>query len=103
MILRLWIDVILHEVKVTCVEIKKEVPVRTQKCSAVQSATQPAAGVGEGLLDMVERFEHIEDPWVLVEELPGEGRAAPCGGKQEDVLTRQLNRHPAFVAQKSGV
>ena len=87
-VLGLWADVILHEVKVTGVQIEEEVPVCSQQGPAVQGATQPAAGVGEGLLDVVERLIHVEDPRVLVEELPGEGRAAARRGKQQDVLPR---------------
>ena len=101
MVLGLRADVILHEVKVAGVQVEEEVPVGSQQGSAVQGATQPAAGVGEGLLDMVERFKHVEDPRVLVEELPGEGRAAARGGKQQDVLPRRLNGHPAVIAQGS--
>lgn len=50
---------------------------------------------------MVQGFEHVEDLWVLVEELPGEGGAAARGGEQQDVLPRRLDGHPAVIAQGS--
>ncbi len=100
-VLGLGADVVLHEVKVTGVQIEEEVSVCSQQGPAIQGATQPAAGVGEGLLDVVERLEHVEDPGVLVEELPGEGGATARGGKQQDVLPRRLDGHPTVVAQGS--
>lgn len=53
MVLWLWVDVVFHEVKIACVKIEKQVPVRSQKSSAVQSAPQSATGVSESLLDVV--------------------------------------------------
>lgn len=50
---------------------------------------------------MVERLKHVEDPRVLVEELPGEGGAAARGGEQQDVLPRRLRGCPTVVAQAS--
>lgn len=86
--LRLRADVILYEVEVTCVQIEEEVPVCSQKRPAVEVTAQSAAGVGEGLLDMVEGLKHIKDLWVLVEELPGEGGAAAGGCKKQNVFPR---------------
>lgn len=37
---------------------------------------------------MVEGLKHVEDLWVLVEKLPGEGGAATGGRKEQDVLPR---------------
>lgn len=105
MVLRLRANVILDEVKVTSVQIEEKVPVCSEQGPAIQGTAHPAAGVGEGLLDVVERLKHIEDPRVLVEELPSEGGATARCGKQQDVLPRRLNRHPAVIAQScpSGV
>ena len=100
-VLGLRADVVLHEVKVAGVEVEEEVPVGSQQGPAVQGATQPAAGVSEGLLDVVERLEHVEHPRVLVEELAGEGGAAARGGKQKDVFPRQRHGNPTVVTQRS--
>lgn len=101
MVLRLRADVTLHKVKVAGVEIEQEVSVRSQQGPAVKGATEPPAGVSEGLLDVIERLEHIEDPRVLVKELPGEGRAAASGGEEQDVLPGRLYGRPAVTAQSS--
>lgn len=84
--LRLRADVILDEVEVARVQIEKEVPVSSQERPAVEVTAQSAAGVGEGLLDMVEGLKDVKDLWVLVEELPGEGGAAAGGCKEQDVF-----------------
>lgn len=97
-VLRLGTDVILHEVKLTSVQIEEKVPVSSQQGTAVQGATQPAAGVGEGLLDVVQRFKHIEDPRMLVEELSGKWGTTACSGKQQDVLPRWSYGQPAVIA-----
>lgn len=86
--LRLRADVILYKVEVACVQIEEEVPVSSQKCPAVEVAAESAAGVSEGLLDMVEGLKYVEDLWVLVEKLPGEGGAATGGRKEQDVFPR---------------
>lgn len=50
---------------------------------------------------MVEGFEHIEDLWVLVEELPSEGGATPSGSKQQDVFPWKLRGHQTVITQGS--
>lgn len=66
-------DVTLDKVQVAFVQVEQEVSVRPQQRPAVQSTTNPAAGICECLLDVVKRFEHVKDLRVLIEQLSGEG------------------------------